>query len=687
MKHRNGIASFTVLALSIGFSSLSSDSSAEVSAQQKVTQLKIQKDLRKSPRIKGVIKGSEKPDEIPDMVAYELFLRTVAEGNARALVKIADLTDGQVDTVFREANDFAKVFEPNDKHLRDLRQNKADLSEVEVQSRMAVTKARVDGILNRMITEWLPRGLGREGMARLRNFMGSEVKGNIQKLLLYDSPQAKTFGSKKKFASSFAAQAVSGGGELYLYSAAWNDESGIYGSGTLTEQFSSTTSYSVSVTVASPSGRSNSASGDWSYAATTNSAGLSMGVEDGTYSITADFYEQEGYYDEYGNFYGTGSNYVGSESTSTLVAPQVYISGVDPASSIIGIGQSRDLVARVGSTNDVPDNAVVTVEMFEHNFTNPRPQYSVTGGRTKQVVIDTPGTVKTVTFPVTVGGTSPTDTGGSVTNRVRVQSVTPATVTIGTTADVTFTVPTPVPTPTPGGGGECRSGYTDSGKRFEKYKESDTSNRCSSCNPDTAELFFFVQSGGTYDWVSCFCGQSPIVLDILGNGYDLTNAINGIFFDITATGRSQRIAWTSPNSDDAWLVLDRNQNNRIDDGRELFGNISEQPDGQDPRQGFASLGMFDTSELGGNGDGQITRRDAVFRRLRLWVDRNHNGISEPEELVRLSALDVVAISLDYRESNRVDQHGNRFKYRAKVRDRANANLGRWAWDVFLRTQP
>ena len=41
------------------------------------------------------------------------------------------------------------------------------------------------------------------------------------------------------------------------------------------------------------------------------------------------------------------------------------------------------------------------------------------------------------------------------------------------------------------------------------------------------------------------------------------------------------------------------------------------------------------------------------------------------------------IDLDYKESKRTDGYGNRFKYRAKVKDTRDAQLGRWAWDVFL----
>ena len=79
----------------------------------------------------------------------------------------------------------------------------------------------------------------------------------------------------------------------------------------------------------------------------------------------------------------------------------------------------------------------------------------------------------------------------------------------------------------------------------------------------------------------------------------------------------------------------------------------------------------------------IDSRDSIFESLRLWQDRNHNGISEPNELHSLAALNVKALEFDFKESKRVDEFGNEFKYRAKVKDTSDANVARWAWDVFL----
>lgn len=183
--------------------------------------------------------------------------------------------------------------------------------------------------------------------------------------------------------------------------------------------------------------------------------------------------------------------------------------------------------------------------------------------------------------------------------------------------------------------------------------------------------------------------ESPIVIDVLGNGFNLTNAPNGVRFDLNRDGTKEQLSWTSVNSDDAWLVLDRNENGTIDNGKELFGNNSPQPapTAGEERNGFRALAVFDKPSRGGNNDGRISPQDAVFDSLRLWQDTNHNGISEASELKALDELGLRKIDLDYQRSNRVDQFGNKFKYRARVRDANDAQLGRWAWDVYLVVEP
>jgi hypothetical protein len=189
--------------------------------------------------------------------------------------------------------------------------------------------------------------------------------------------------------------------------------------------------------------------------------------------------------------------------------------------------------------------------------------------------------------------------------------------------------------------------------------------------------------GYVWDNIVCDCvpGGSPIILDINGKGFVLTNAANGVQFDISGTGHPLQMGWTASGADNAFLALP-GADGLVHNGKQLFGNFTPQPASDNPN-GFIALAVYDDPKNGGNGDGIIDSRDAIFASLRLWIDANHDGISQPDELHTLPSVGVNSISLKYKASEKTDQYGNVFRYRARVNGNESQDVGQTAYDVFF----
>lgn len=129
---------------------------------------------------------------------------------------------------------------------------------------------------------------------------------------------------------------------------------------------------------------------------------------------------------------------------------------------------------------------------------------------------------------------------------------------------------------------------------------------------------------------------SPLVLDMDGDGIELVALSDSkAMFDLDRDGFAQHTGWVA--SDDALLALDRNDNGRIDDIDEVFGNGTV--------DGFNELAELDSNE-----DGTIDASDERFGDLLLWRDKNGDGRSEADELQGLAEGGVMSIDLDATES-------------------------------------
>lgn len=201
--------------------------------------------------------------------------------------------------------------------------------------------------------------------------------------------------------------------------------------------------------------------------------------------------------------------------------------------------------------------------------------------------------------------------------------------------------------------------------------------------PEQRQVIVYLPPEDQCDPTCHSCPASPIVVDILGDGIRLTDTENGVDFDLIPDGVLERVAWIAPSSDDAWLALDRNNNGMIDNGLELFGDYAPQFQSDNPN-GFKSLGQLDSSIHGGNEDGVVSALDGAFHSLRLWQDRDHDGISDAGELINPADVGIDAFGYKYKHSRFVDEFGNEFRYRAKIYRLDKSNVGHFAYDVFLQ---
>jgi len=96
--------------------------------------------------------------------------------------------------------------------------------------------------------------------------------------------------------------------------------------------------------------------------------------------------------------------------------------------------------------------------------------------------------------------------------------------------------------------------------------------------------------------------KDPLVINFTGTAAQVTQTT--FAFDLNADGKSEQTAFVSPGS--GFLALDKNGDNKINDGSELFGPTTG--------KGFSELASYDS-----DGNNWIDENDPIFNQLRIWT--------------------------------------------------------------------
>ena len=135
----------------------------------------------------------------------------------------------------------------------------------------------------------------------------------------------------------------------------------------------------------------------------------------------------------------------------------------------------------------------------------------------------------------------------------------------------------------------------------------------------------------------------PLIIDLNGNGIETTTLNKGKLFDHENDGFAENSAWVG--KDDGILAYDKNNNGKIDNGNEIFGDNYIKSDGTKATSGFDALSDFDS-----NHDGIIDARDENFANIKI--------LKGDGTILTLEEAGISSISLSKTQINNIDANGN-----------------------------
>lgn len=169
---------------------------------------------------------------------------------------------------------------------------------------------------------------------------------------------------------------------------------------------------------------------------------------------------------------------------------------------------------------------------------------------------------------------------------------------------------------------------------------------------------------------------SPIILDLDGDGVEMRFFRKAkASFDMNGDGIGDNAGWVEKG--DGFLVIDRNDDGLITTASEL-SLLTEKSGAKD---NLDALAVLDS-----NKDGEVDGSDTRFGELRIWVDRDGDGITDTGELKSLGNHGIASISLAGRAVEKGVKIGSNAIVATSTFTRADGSIGSLG-DVALAYKP
>lgn len=152
------------------------------------------------------------------------------------------------------------------------------------------------------------------------------------------------------------------------------------------------------------------------------------------------------------------------------------------------------------------------------------------------------------------------------------------------------------------------------------------------------DLTDYVYNYGYYDCAY----EDPLVLNLAGGTVTTTSlSDSGVRFDMQADGNSVKVGWIT--ADEGLLVYDSDHSGIVNNGSKLVA-------------GFEALNELAAAD-GASADGLLNAEDAIWDKLKVWIDVGCDGIFAPSELHSLEELGISGINLSSVSQN-IASNGN-----------------------------